>query len=365
MARSIRPVRLLLASMLLLLTAAAAPASGQGKPTTVVDPGESIQAAVDDATAGATIVVRAGTYREQVAITKDGITLRGKGAVLVPPTAPEPTPCTDPEDPEGTDGFCLLGQVDFETGEVADYAEDVTITGFTLRGFSASGIFALGARNATFAHNKAENNGEYGFFALASTGTRMLFNRASGSGEAGLYVGSSPDADATLVGNVTFDNQYGIFVRDALGGRIAANAVRGNCLGVLFLADAPGPAGEFSVRFNSIRRNDKACPASAEEDTPALSGIGVALVGARGVTVRRNQITGNRPSGETAFSGGVVAVTLPAEPGAPPASSPTDNTVQRNAILGNDPDIFWDETGTGNVFTRNLCETSAPDGLCH
>jgi hypothetical protein len=38
--------------------------------------------------------------------------------------------------------------------------------------------------------------------------------------------------------------------------------------------------------------------------------------------------------------------------------------VQANVILRNDPDIFWDGSGEGNVFRANLCETSVPDGLC-
>jgi hypothetical protein len=45
-------------------------------------------------------------------------------------------------------------------------------------------------------------------------------------------------------------------------------------------------------------------------------------------------------------------------------TAPTDNTVIGNTILRNEPDIFWDETGTGNRLTPNNCETSEPEGLC-
>jgi len=37
---------------------------------------------------------------------------------------------------------------------------------------------------------------------------RMLYNRASGAGEAGFYIGDSPHADATLVGNVATDSRW-------------------------------------------------------------------------------------------------------------------------------------------------------------
>jgi hypothetical protein len=48
------------------------------------------------------------------------------------------------------------------------------------------------------------------------------------------------------------------------------------------------------------------------------------------------------------------------EPGFPS----TDTVVKGNAILRNDPDIFWDQGGTGNVFRDNLCRSSVPLDLC-
>jgi hypothetical protein len=45
-------------------------------------------------------------------------------------------------------------------------------------------------------------------------------------------------------------------------------------------------------------------------------------------------------------------------------STPNGNVVKANVIKGNDPDIFWDGSGRGNVFAHNLCKTSVPSGLC-
>jgi hypothetical protein len=59
------------------------------------------------------------------------------------------------------------------------------------------------------------------------------------------------------------------------------------------------------------------------------------------------------PTGDTAFSGGVVLV-----------EGAAGNLVKGNVILRNDPDLLWDETGTGNVFKHNVCRTSVPAGLC-
>jgi hypothetical protein len=38
--------------------------------------------------------------------------------------------------------------------------------------------------------------------------------------------------------------------------------------------------------------------------------------------------------------------------------------VEGNVILGNRPDVFWDESGSGNRFVGNECRTSRPRGLC-
>jgi pectin methylesterase-like acyl-CoA thioesterase len=59
----------------------AAPASATAL---VVRPGASIQAAVDAARSGDTVVVLPGTYQEAVCITTDGTDQRGTGSVIVP-----------------------------------------------------------------------------------------------------------------------------------------------------------------------------------------------------------------------------------------------------------------------------------------
>ena len=109
---------------------------------------------------------------------------------------------------------------------------------------------------------------------------------------------------------------------------------------MFFLADAPGPAGAFGVSGNKVVNNTRACPAF--EDAPPLSGVGIALLGTRGMEIKGNQITHNVPSGPTGLSGGVVVTK--GFGGTPP----TNNTVVGNTILRNKPDILWDKSGSGN-----------------
>src|SRR5947207_13008123 len=254
MRRSARSLVVAPAALLLMLIAVAGSAKAATK---VVGPGDSIQTAIDAASPGDTIVV-VGLHRENVAITTDGITLRGKGAVLEPAATPTQNACFDPSTPADVNGICVLGEINFDTGEVLREVRDVTVSGFTIRGFSDSGIVAVGAHDATFKNNVADDNDEYGITAFTSTGTRMLFNRASGSHEAGFYIGDSPNATVKVIGNESFDNLFGILIRSAEHGNVVGNNVHGNCLGIPVFADIPGPAGLFNLVANQISNNTKA-----------------------------------------------------------------------------------------------------------
>jgi hypothetical protein len=324
MPRSPRSLVVLLAAMLTVLVWASV---AQADRVAVVGPGDSIQAAVDAAEPGDTILVF-GTHRENVAIETDGLTLRGVGAVIRPPATPAAHGCFDPTQVgEAVHGICVVGDVDFDTGEVFRYVQDVTVSGFTIRGFTGFGVAATAASRTLLKDNVTSNNRDGGIFAAQSLDMRILSNRASGS-------------------------RFGVLISAAVGGTVAANTLKDNCVGALVFA----AAAEYHLAVNRIDRNTRVCPAVPDE-WPALSGVGVAVVAASSNTIVANLITGNVPTGDSEFSAGVAVTGLPGLPS-------TDNVVKGNVILRNDPDIFWDQTGPGNVFRDNLCRTSIPPDLC-
>src|SRR5205085_10341232 len=129
-----------------------------------------------------------------------------------------------------------------------------------------------------------------------------------------------------------------------------------NCIGILFL-DTPGPGenSDWVGRDNQANHNDQACPAS--EDSSAVSGLGIVISSAHGITLVDNTTNGNQPGGPTQGSAGIAVVS---EAGL----TATDNTIKHNTAFGNLPvDLFWDQQGD-NTFTANRCKTSNPDGLC-
>jgi parallel beta-helix repeat protein len=336
--------------------------AGAHDPTVVVvNAGESIQAAIDGADQHTTIIVRPGTYAENLVITTDRITLVGQGAILVPPAQPAPgTPC-DFGEPTASNGICAAGGLDFSDPDappkVPDRLTDVKITGFTVQDFPGSGIIFLGARNPVITQNTATGNGEYGIARFFSTGGQIVGNTASGSAEAGVYVGDSPHAEVLIAGNTTNDNQlFGIFLRDARHGTVVGNESSGNCVGLIVLGTA---SGDFEITGNNLHENNGFCPAEGDEGDIPLSGIGLALASGDRNVVTGNAINGNVPSGDVPFSGGLAVVD--ASDGVDP---PSDNIVTGNSLAANGTDILTDGTGQGNVLTGNACTTSVPPELC-
>ena len=358
----------------------------------VVGPGESIQKAVNAAHPGDTIVVR-GVHKEDVVIRKNGIKLRGEDAVIeAPAKAKADSPCSKAFGPEA---ICVLGDVNLQTEKLTGpRVSDVSVSGFTIRGFKIKGneafvIDVTGARNTTVVGNRATGNVASGIVAAGSVNTTVANNHVIGSPETflGVFVGDSPGTkilsndvsrfgntgiaifgpgrannDAKVVGNRISGGPWGIWVAGAHRGSFAGNTIHDNCAGMFFEALPSQPVGDFEVKGNTVENNTRKCPAGVEQGREAFSGIGIALLGASGMEVTGNQISGNIPSGPTPVSGGVVVSTNPFFGGTP---KPMNNSVIGNHFGRNKPDIFWDDSGSGNRFLGNLCNSSVPSRLCN
>jgi parallel beta-helix repeat protein len=339
-------------------------ASSWASTTIVVGPGQSIQAAIDEASPGDTVLVEPGVYHETVQIRTDGITLRGSGdsrggTVLEPPESIPETLCNGVFGPTGV---CILAKdVDTETGAVNTPVNNDTVTGILVRDFEGNGVFGYGTTGLKVTDVTAIDDGDYGISRFVSTGTVFTGDTAIGNDEAGFYVGDSPDANTVVRGNEAFGNQFGIFIRHARGVDVTGNRASGNCQGIMVLDDGqPGGAGNVNVARNTVTGNNKFCP--AEGDTPVnLQGGGILLLGATHTTVADNTVSGN--NGRQINSGGIVVASAQELTG---GSDPAFDTIVTNTAFGNHPaDLIWDRSGTGVAFVFNHCGTSIPPGLCH
>ena len=366
-ARSSRHDRPLLRARRFALAAAAAVAavplmvtSSADAAGRVVHPGESIQAAINAARPGDTIRVAPGTYHESIIIATDGVTLVGSG-----PDKTHIRPPAEANNPCAADGFgvCIFGQLD-ENFNVIRPVERVRLSNLSVSGFTSVdqsgetvgvGVFVLGGRDTTVDHVVAADNGVFGFTSIFSSGDRYRNDTAYNNGLAGFQIALSVGPGNRLQDVDAYANRYGIFVHGASGGMIADADLHDNCLGALF---AGHDISQWEMKRSELHNNNRACDATPGGD-PAISGGGVAILGADDITIRLNTVTANRPAAESAFAGGIIV-------GSGPGGDPSNNvTVTRNEAEGNTPaDIVWDGTGTAVSFTRNDCDTSTPRGLC-
>jgi nitrous oxidase accessory protein NosD len=339
-------------------------ASAWTSKTIVVGPGQSIQAAVNEASPGDTVLIKPGVYHQSVQIRTDGITLRGsgdyrRGTVLVPPKSFPKTLCNSAFGPTGV---CILAKnVNASSGAVITPVNDDTVTGMLVTNFPANGVFGYGTNGLKVTRVTAIDDGGYGISRFVSSKTLFADDVAIGNDEAGFYVGDSPQADTVVRDDQAYGNQFGIFIRHARHVLVTDNYVSGNCQGILVLDDGQaGGAGNANIFHNGVFNNNKFCPKS--DDTPvSTQGGGILLLGATRTLVAHNTVAGN--TGKQFNSGGIVVLSAKA---ISKGSNPNFDTIAYNTAFRNHPaDLIWDGTGIGVHFKGNRCQTSTPAGLCH
>jgi hypothetical protein len=364
---------------------AAAPAGARSHEGVLhVHPGESVQAAVDRAAPGNTVIVHPGVYRESVRITTSGLTLRGFGrnTVLTPPEA-APAPAVTsasagqnaagdagngPKDAAGTPraahacatsghGLCV-------TGTEAAVVDQVTIRGLTLSGFANAGLYASRTDRLTVQRVVAEKNGTWGLAQEKSTRGAFLGNLSRDNKDAGVFIantvgeegGALDTQGARIAGNTLTGNRVGINLKRVRTLSAEGNGISGNCAGIFVVSDESRPyAGALTISDNEIDENNKLCPATPR--LPAIQGSGIVLTGSDGVVIRDNRIRGN--TGTAPMSGGIVLADSFV------GATNENNRIENNEVTGNGAaDLVHRGSGAGNTFTGNTCASSEPAGLC-
>jgi parallel beta-helix repeat protein len=299
----------------------------------------TIQAAVDAAQPGDTILVPAGTYPEAVTVTKSGITLIGDpGAVLDGTGLGIPVGVRV----RSTDGTRLT---------------DFTLDGFEIRGYTLSGVLLRGVDRFRITGGRYVDNPLYGVFPIASTEGRIDRNLVSGSLDSGIYIGQS--TDILIEKNVAHDNTVGIEVELASRITVRENTATANSIGAIIFV-IPGRTVKVTDdillegnTFSGNRRPNTNTDA-AELLAAVPGGIGVLNVGGDRVHVIGNTVSGNA-------SAGIGVIALPdgyalLDPLVDPV--PDGGVVAGNTVSGNgtspDPrlapfpgsDLIWDGSGS-------------------
>ncbi|MFF9489347.1 nitrous oxide reductase family maturation protein NosD [Streptomyces sp. NPDC014676] len=346
----------------LLACTAAAVAAGLGAAPSAhhptvhrVQPGQSVQKAVDAAKPGDTVLLAPGTYRQSVDIRKPDITLRGHGAgrtVLAPAAKAGESACA-----KAGNGICV-------TGTDKSPVENVTVRSLTLRGYAENGLWATGTDGLEVKYVLAEKNGQWGIAEERSTHSALSHNLVRKNGDAGLFVANTVDteegardAGRTVIShNRVTGNRVGVTVRRLRNLTVHHNEATGNCAAVFVVGDESKPrAGDLSVTHNYLHANNKYCPKTPR--LPFLQGSGIVLTGAEETLVAYNRVEDNK--GTSPLSGGIVL--FKSLVGAPSER----NEIRDNLVTGNSPaDLADRDTAENNTFSRNTCTLSEPAGMC-
>ncbi|MGW6461855.1 right-handed parallel beta-helix repeat-containing protein [Streptomyces sp. NPDC055078] len=333
---------------------AAAPPSAAARH--IVHPGESIQAAVDAARPGDTVLVLPGVYRESVRIRTAGLTLRGSGPGTVLTPAPARARALSSCARSGH-GVCVTGTAKADLAGVS--VRSLKLTGFRQHGLWASRTDRLSVERVT-----AEKNGVWGLAQQRSTRGEFRRNTVRGNGDAGIFVANAVDAEGgatdthgtVIAGNTAAENRIGVTVRRVRNLSVRGNDISANCAGMFIVGDESKPAaGAMTVSGNTVEKNNKLCPATAR--LPVIQGSGIVLTGSEATVIRHNRVLGN--VGTAPMSGGIVLVKSFV------GAANTDNVIEDNEVSDNKTaDLVHRGGGKGNTFAGNVCKSSEPAGMC-
>lgn len=312
--------------------------------TITVNLGEKIQAAIDAARPGDTVVVMPGTYNEGVVVKRNNITLRGQM--------------------DGTTRPTLDGQKQIGNGVIA-CGDNFTVENLHVMNYEANGVLTNGADGAVMRNIFAENTGEYGLFPIHSKNVLLENNIVTGASDAALYVGQSEDV--AMRNNEAYGNVTGLEIENTSKATAENNYLHDNASGLLVfvLPDlALKETTNNTIRNNRIVANNRenfGKPGSIVSNVPP--GVGIVMLGPDFTEVTGNEIRDNR-------SAGIALVSLHTYFGTRTTfdvgTEPEGNRIYNNTLVNNayDPhpdakkfgfpavEIIWDGSGANDTFDQ-------------
>lgn len=305
---------------------------GQGNALTT-----PLQAAIDGAEEGDTILLQAGIYEESVEVTTPGLRLRGVD-----------------RDEVVFDGGSAL-----DVAITVDGADRVVIENMTAHNYTRHGFYWYEVKGYWGRYLTAYNFGLYGLYAFDSRCGEISDSYASGGADSGFYIGECFPCDAVIHDIVAERNALGYSGTNAGGDLVLRDSTwRNNAMGIVpnSLDGEDRPPQRGIIIKNNLIDNNNAIDAPGTGIAGTYYGVGIAIAGGNGNQVYGNVITDHALAG-------VVLSPLPDQNlWVPSGNTVWGNTVTHDAALYPDSFDLGQAllSGPGNCWADNTFGTSAP-----
>jgi len=360
-----------------------------------VFPGQSIQASINGAKPGDTILVEPGVYRETgngrygLRISTANLRLIGK---VVPGRGDAGKVRLVRNENQETGIYAAPAGCEYDAYATScpSKLHGFYVRGFTVEDFPRNGIQTRWVDGFEFIGNESARNRNNGIYPTLSANGMVRDNVSYGSLDTAMWVAASENV--RVINNVLYDSVIGFEITVSNNVWVTQNRIYNNTLGVgLFhpngAGNPPRPVmANWVVEHNHVRDNNRPNDAPAGSFQANLPpGIGILLAGVSDHVIAKNRVADND------FVGIAVLGWCTANAGTPndcslnqPIADPAanNNRIALNTVTGNglsappipiaflasDITYFEFEGSSGNCFEKNRPAgfsfvSSQPDGL--